>query len=206
MIKCNHAPWQVSTLLDEILRDAYMKPARAYHCFSHVEEVLAHFDDVAAAGMWREPSSVFAATLFHDAIYVAGRSDNEQKSADLAVAFLRAQPIGHPLDFPRIEQLILLTAKHGRIQPGEVDEDAALFLDCDTAILASSAQRFAQYDEEIAAEFSAIPPQAFATGRRLFLTNMLKRSRIFLSDHFHRRYDAQARANLAWAVEKYTAR
>jgi predicted metal-dependent HD superfamily phosphohydrolase len=38
----------------------------------------------------------------------------------------------------RVRALIMLTARHGRIDGAEVDAEAALFLDCDMAIVGSA--------------------------------------------------------------------
>lgn len=57
------------------------------------------------------------------------------------------------------------------------DRDAALFLDCDMAILGAPADGFDEYDAAIAREYS-----------------------IFLSEHVHGRLDAAARANVARAL------
>jgi hypothetical protein len=38
-------------------------------------------------------------------------------------------------DVPRIEALVLLTARHGQLTPADVDDETARFLDCDMAIL-----------------------------------------------------------------------
>ncbi|MBW3551163.1 MAG: hypothetical protein KY442_10225, partial [Proteobacteria bacterium] len=66
------------------LEAAYASPPRAYHDLGHVEEVLRHYAAVAAGPGWSQPSEVYFAILYHDAIYVAGRGDNESRSAQLA--------------------------------------------------------------------------------------------------------------------------
>ena len=52
------------------------------------EEVLRHYDAVAAGPGWAQPAEVRLAVLYHDAIYEAGRRDNEARSAELAVAHI----------------------------------------------------------------------------------------------------------------------
>src|SRR3546814_4213229 len=68
------------------LEAAYAKPPRAYHDFNHVREVLRHHAEVAAGPGWVQPAETFLAVLYHDAVYEAGRGDNETRSAELAVA------------------------------------------------------------------------------------------------------------------------
>lgn len=180
---------------------AYASPPRAYHSFAHVQEVLKHFHDVAQRPGWQHPKEVFLAILFHDAIYVAGRSDNELKSADLALEACATFLPREPLDTARIRSLIELTAKHGKLDRDELDEETRLFLDCDMAILGSPAATFDAYDAAIAEEYAAIPRLVYRFNRNKFLQKLLDAPRIFLSDHFHHRLDAAARANLRRALQ-----
>ena len=61
--------------------------------------------------------------------------------------------------------------------------------------------RFAEYERQIAREYSLIPPELYAAGRRKFLETVLAMPRIYLSDYFHARLDARARENLRRALE-----
>lgn len=183
------------------LRDAYASPPRAYHNFAHVEAVLRHYADVAAGPGWSQPAEVQLAVLYHDAIYEAGRKDNEARSAELAVEHISRWLPDRGIDVARVAELITLTARHGSLKPEDVDRDAALFLDCDMAILAADPATFAAYDRGIAAEYRGqVPAWLFKLNRRRFLKALLGKERIFLSDWFHQRLDAQARINLRRAV------
>jgi predicted metal-dependent HD superfamily phosphohydrolase len=183
------------------LQAAYASPPRAYHNFAHVEEVLRHYADVANGPGWTQPAEVQLAVLYHDAIYEAGHKDNEARSAELAVAHIGQWLPERGVDAARVAELIKLTARHGALSPGDVDRDAALFLDCDMAILAADAAIFAAYDRGIAAEYRGhVPAWLFKLNRRRFLKGLLAQERIFLSDWFHARLDAQARINLRRAV------
>ena len=181
------------------LREAHATPPRAYHSIAHVHAVLRHYASVADGPGWRQPAEVFAAVLYHDAVYEPGRRDNEARSADLARAHLaRWQPA---LDAGRVARLIELTASHGSLAPADVDADEALFLDCDMAILGADPDAFAAYDRAIAAEYrGVVPAWTYRLNRRRFLKSLLARERIYLSDFFHARLDAQARKNLRRAV------
>ena len=185
----------------DALRQAYATPPRAYHNFEHVQEVLRHYDAVARGPGWEQPDEVRLAVLYHDAIYEPGRKDNEARSAELAVAHVARFLAGQGIDAARVAELIELTARHGALAPPDVDRDAALFLDCDMAILAADPATFAAYDRGIAAEYrGVVPGWLFRLNRRRFLKALLGKERIFLSDWFHERLDAQARINLRRAV------
>jgi len=175
-------------------RAAYASPGRAYHTWEHVEEVLSRWDEVARDVGWHQPRETRVALLYHDAVYVPGRHDNEEASALLSRgAIARHTP---DVDAARVAELILLTAKHGKLGPADVDAEAALFLDCDMAILGSERARFDAYERAIAVEYSSVPPDLYAAGRRRFLETLLQAPRIFCSDYFHARLDAPARDNL----------
>lgn len=183
------------------LEAAYATPARAYHNLQHVAEVLRHYDAVAAGPGWMQPAEVYLAVLYHDAIYEAGRSDNESRSADLAIEHIACWLPDVGIEAARVAELILLTARHGRFSPGDVDRDAALFLDCDMAIVGAGPAVFDAYDRGIAAEYRGhVPAWVFKLNRRRFLKGLLGRERIYLSEFFHARLDAQARINLRRAV------
>lgn len=177
------------------LRRAYEEPARAYHNFGHVLEVLAHFERVPD---WRERDAVCLAILFHDAIYLAGHTNNEAQSAELSATLLA--PTAYAPLIPRVQQLILLTARHGSIEADEVDRDAALFLDCDMAILGASPDAYDAYERAIAQEYAALSPIAYRAGRARFLHKLLARPRIYLSDFFHAEREQAARSNIQRAL------
>ncbi|XXY88606.1 hypothetical protein WME98_44960 [Sorangium sp. So ce296] len=178
------------------VRAAYGEPGRAYHDLAHVREVLRRVAEVGRDVGWRRPREVVLAALFHDAVYAPGRRDNEEQSAELAREAVARWLPGEGLDEGLIARLILLTARHGSLAPADVGEDEALFLDCDMAILGSDAAAFDAYDRAIAAEYSAVPPELYAAGRRAFFERLLAAEHIFLSPYFRERLEARARDNL----------
>jgi predicted metal-dependent HD superfamily phosphohydrolase len=182
------------------VRDAYTEPPRAYHNFAHVLEVLASFQRVTA---WKNPEAVYLAILCHDALYEAGRSDNEERSAELAARLLGGTM--HERHISRVQQLIRLTARHGSIDPAEVDEEAALFLDCDMAILGAPPDEYDAYEAAIAEEYRLVPPELYRTGRAAFLRKLLARPVIYLSPFFRAEREQAARTNVGRALERLSA-
>ncbi len=190
-------PFVLPASLERALRDAYATPPRAYHTFDHVEEVLAHCADVPA---WSDPNAVAVAVLFHDAVYEIGRADNEERSASMARTLV-CDLIPHvPVDFDRVDRLIGLTSRHGKLTVADVDDDEAHFLDADMAILGASAARYAVYEKQIAAEYASIDRETYRQGRGSFLRRLLERPYIYLSPHFHERLEMHARANIERAL------
>ena len=144
--------------------------------------------------------------VYHDAIYQPGRKDNEALSARLGMDQISQWLPEHGIDNLRVAELINLTARHGQFSPADFEEDgfaldARHFLDCDMAILGAEPEAFDAYDRAIAEEYRGhMPGFLFRLNRKRFLKGLLARERIYLSDWFHQRYDAQARANLRRAT------
>ena len=202
------APLTLPTLMLSELEAAYAAPPRAYHNFGHVQEVLHRFAEVTAGPGWAQPAEVYLAALYHDAIYEAGRKDNEARSADLAMAKIAQWLPEHGVDTLRVAELIDLTARHGQFSPADFGDDGFSldtrhFLDCDMAILGAEPAVFDAYDAGIAEEYRGhVPGFLFRLNRKRFLKGLLARERIYLSDWFHQRYDAAARANLRRAIDR----
>jgi predicted metal-dependent HD superfamily phosphohydrolase len=180
----------------EELRRAYSAPGRAYHNLAHLDDVLHHYDSVR----WEHPVEALVALAYHDAVYDPGAGDNEESSAQLARSAVERWLPG--LDTRRVMREIELTKAHGSLSSTDVDADEAQVLDCDMAILGASPDAFDSYDRGIAAEYAALPSEAFRAGRGAFLERLLSSDRIFLSEAFHRRFDTQARKNLRRALDR----
>jgi predicted metal-dependent HD superfamily phosphohydrolase len=173
---------------------AYAQPPRHYHTWKHVRAVCR---TIAEAGPWADPASVLVAALLHDAVYVVGRSDNEARSADLAVDWLRRHDV--PADADRVAGLIRLTASHGGVSSSSVDAEAARFLDCDMAVLAAPPEVYTEYAAGVRAEWEPLVGDAYAQGRADFLARLLTTDAIFLS-HWGAALEPAARANIAGEI------
>lgn len=185
------------------LQAAYQTPPRAYHNIQHVHEVTAHYQNVTASIGWKNPKEVYLAVLYHDAIYQAGRKDNEARSAELALLTIEKYLGYESLDIAKVKNLIELTAKHGHLHSDNFDQDAAHFLDCDMAILGSDSTQFLAYDKAIANEYRGkLPGWMFQFYRRKFLKNLLDSPLIYLSDFFFESHEAKARVNIEGLLKK----
>ncbi len=180
----------------DLLRQLYGTGPRAYHNWTHVLDMIRWFHEVARDVGWRQPREVFLALLFHDAVYVAGAADNEERSARQAREAIKRWLPDSGIDVERVANLIQRTAHHGSWRKEEVAPDEALFLDCDMAILGGDSATFDAYEEAIAREYAALDPASFRAGRRQFVECLLASDRIYLSSYFHDRLEAMARQNL----------
>jgi predicted metal-dependent HD superfamily phosphohydrolase len=174
---------------------AYAEPTRAYHTAEHVRDCLVQFDLSRHAA--QRPDEVEAAIWFHDAVYLPGASDNEDRSARLAQTTLA--DAGAPLEVAhRIAPLVLAT-KHLAI-PRE--PDAALLCDIDLSILGRTPEVFDEFERRIRREYAWVPEPVYRGARAEILAGFLRRRSIFQTDFFRKRYETQARANLQQVIEE----
>jgi predicted metal-dependent HD superfamily phosphohydrolase len=103
-----------------------------------------------------DPTAVQLAIWFHDAVYDPRASDNETRSADLAVDLLSS--IGVPGSV--IEKVVRLVRATAHLSSGvpPTDRDTATLLDADLAILGSSPARYQRYAADIRKEYAWLAP------------------------------------------------
>ena len=175
----------------ETLKVSYSSINRFYHNLEHLCHV---FDLLAQSNIQDE--AVYWAVFYHDYVYVAGSSANEEKSADIAInqMVLMEVPL---ITIERCAELILLT-RHHRLS---IDDPlAATFLDADMAILGSDSSAYRDYIASIRKEYSSVPDFLYKSGRKKFLKTCLDQPVIFKSEWFSRRFEKQARINLNWEL------
>jgi predicted metal-dependent HD superfamily phosphohydrolase len=138
--------------------------------------------------------AAFLALLFHDAVYVAGRGDNEAKSAALAREVLARHAKLDPRELADIERMILATQHHEL----ESDDDprVAVVLDVDMSILGAPWPEYRAYADGVRREH-ALPPERFDVGRAAFLAKLLQAPAIFHTAEGSTRWEAAARENIA---------
>jgi predicted metal-dependent HD superfamily phosphohydrolase len=141
-----------------------------------------------------------AAILWHDAIYVPGRRDNEQQSA----ALWRSAAVGGGFDATAVEWVaatILATADHvsGRPPAAEGLDHQAMqwMLDLDLSPLGDPPREFARNTARIAKEYAFAGKDGWAERRIGFLRRLAGCPRIYRSPAISAVYEAQARANIS---------
>jgi len=196
-------PPEIAAALGEPLLDAaqaaYASPGRHYHTWTHIEACLRE----AARLRFDDALAVYAALLFHDAVYVAGAKDNEARSARMAAGELRSRAIVTPARIARVESLILLTASHGAL-PAQAPRDDKLLIDIDLSILAAAPADYASYAARVRDEWvpGVVSAAQYAIGRAAFLRGMLAAPRVFHSEEFSARESA-ARENIAHELRMF---
>jgi len=176
------------------LMDRYSEPHRRYHTIQHLDECLAKLCEIKPVAL--RPREIEFALWFHDAIYDVKRQDNEQRSAERARSTLL--DAGLIATAERVHALIMVT-RHDAV-PKNIDE--RVLVDVDLSILGANVDRFDEYERQVREEYAWIPGSLFRVKRRKILVRFLERPRIFNTDEFFNKYEAQARANLQRSIER----
>jgi predicted metal-dependent HD superfamily phosphohydrolase len=176
-----------------LLAAFYFEPHRAYHTLAHIRHCLDEFDRVRHLAT--SADALETAIWFHDAIYQPGAKNNEENSARLAEQVLFEAEA--PTDFIAEVAKLILATKHA-VMPDT--QDAKLLVDIDLSILGASEEVFNNYEKGIRFEYMRVPWFLYKRKRARLLQSFLKRSHIYLTEAFRRRYEKQARQNLARSV------
>jgi predicted metal-dependent HD superfamily phosphohydrolase len=174
----------------EEIEKAYGSRGRFYHTVSHLESLFRLLKDVKSN--INEWDALMFALFYHDLIYNVRRSDNEVRSAQVAVNRMRA------IDVPAVitekcQRIIHATQGH---EPS-TDEDVNFFTDADLAILGQDTERYALYCRQVRKEYRLYPDFLYKPGRRKVVQHFLNRRQIYKTQHFSQLFENQARYNLA---------
>src|ERR1043165_8075726 len=190
------APWTegCDPVVVAMARAAYESPGRHYHTFEHIRDCLGKLREFPCDN----PRAVFLALLFHDAVYVAGRTDNELQSAGLARKVLLAHSRVPPAEIDEIERCIIATCTHV-VPADERSNDLRVVIDIDMSILGASDEKYRRYAAAVKREWcpSVVDEAGFRKGRAAFLRGVLASSTIFSTEEGGRRWEDAARANIA---------
>jgi predicted metal-dependent HD superfamily phosphohydrolase len=179
----------------DLLFRRYQSPERHYHNLAHVLDCLNEFSGVRP--LCDDPDAVELAIWYHDAVYDPTRSDNEERSADLAFETMEALHIDLSLA-GRVRDLILATKHTG----SPATKDAQILIDIDLSILGRSWEEFQAYEDAIRREYAHVEEAAFRAGRAAILRRFLERPAIFVTAAMREKYEANARANLRRSIER----
>ena len=162
---------------------------RRYHALRHITHCLTELDriecgvgalDVVEMALW-----------FHDAIYLPGSADNEQRSA---VLFRRQCSVFfEPTFVDTVCELILIT-RH----PAEPHDEAQRYIiDIDLSSFGLPWAEFLRDSQHVREEQSALSDAEYYAGHRRFLNALISRARIYHTAFFYSLYEQTARENIA---------
>jgi predicted metal-dependent HD superfamily phosphohydrolase len=184
-------------MMDELwleIETNYSNKKRHYHNLTHLSNLLREITEVKnKIQNW----DILLFTLFyHDAIYNTRKSDNEEKSAELAEK--RMKELNVPDGMIQLcKSQILATKSH------VVSEnlDTNYFTDADLSVLGKDWDTYETYCKNIRKEYSIYPALVYNPGRKKVLNHFLSMPRIFKTDWFYQLYEKQAKINLKKELE-----
>jgi predicted metal-dependent HD superfamily phosphohydrolase len=174
------------------LEAAYAEPHRRYHTRRHIEQCLALLDEVPDL-MDSERQVLTYAIWWHDAVYDPLAKDNEAQSAEMARRDLRDFDVSiHARE--EVARLIRLTAGH---KVEAEDRLGEILVSIDLAILGADPADYDVYAQAVREEYAHVSDAAWKLGRPTVLKSFLEAEVIYPDPDLRRRFEAQARENLA---------
>ncbi|WP_126247220.1 HD domain-containing protein [Chitinophaga rhizosphaerae] len=193
--RCGSPPQAAWHEIDRITFQ-YSTHGRHYHNLDHLAELVKLQRQYAP--LLLDNDSVLYAIYFHDFIYQPKRKDNELKSAEEAIFYLRK--VGAPVERQdKVYRYILATAGH---QPELSDPDLDYFLDFDLSILSAPEERYKVYAKNIRREYRMYSWLDYRNGRVKVLQHFLAMPHIYRTELFREKYERRARLNLERELEK----
>lgn len=174
------------------LVNLYNSKGRFYHNLNHIDALLKLSEK--HRHLLESPKTVDFTIWYHDAIYNASKSNNEEKSAELAKKNL--SDLG--IDSHTIENccnLIVATKTH-QLDAKLNSFDAQFLLDIDLSILAVNSERYLQYTQQIRKEYNAYPDFLYRKGRKKVLKHFMQIERIYKTEIFQDLWESRAKENL----------
>jgi predicted metal-dependent HD superfamily phosphohydrolase len=168
----------------------WAEPHRRYHDVTHLRGVLDGVDELATYAA--DVDAVRLAAWYHDAVY-AGRFDDEEESALLAVADLAALGLPDAL-VAEVARLVRLTVSH---DPAPGDINGAVLSDADLATLALPPERYQDNTAAIRLESAHVPEAVFRGRRARVIEELLAAPALYRTPVGRQKWEQRARANLA---------
>ena len=174
------------------LREEHTREETPYHSWRHILHGLsllfayrADIPDFEAA---------LIAWLNHDRIYDARRSDNEERSAELARQM--CLDLGRE-DLADLAVELVLDTRHDAKPRTETGK---WIVGIDLAILGESPERYDEYEANIRREYAHVPDAMYRLGRRQVLGRFAKMDRIYHVPKLAERFEQPAKSNLERAL------
>lgn len=183
---------------------------RHYHDAGHLADLWRlhrRLGPAAGFGSGRSAVLLASAIAYHDAVCVAGRTDNEAQSAAL---WMRASGAGsmEPEDRAWVADTIRASADHLAAGDACEDDEAGRlrqwFLDLDLASLGEDRRVFDANTAKLRREASVIGDEAWARGLHRFMTRLDASAAIYRSPALHALFEEPARRNIRACLQALT--
>jgi predicted metal-dependent HD superfamily phosphohydrolase len=176
------------------IQKSYGESGRHYHTLAHLENLYRQL--MSVKNEIEDFDTMLWSMFYHDIVYGATKSDNEEKSAKVAVERLKS--IVYPAKLiEKCERQILATKGHSI----SLESDTNIFTDADLSILGQPWEIYSNYFKQVRKEYSIYPDFIYNDGRKKVLNHFLKMDRIFKTKTFFERLEGVARGNIRGEME-----
>lgn len=172
----------------------YSGKKRHYHSLRHLEHLLEQLTTIKSE--LKDWNTILFTLFYHDVIYDALKSDNEEKSAELAEVRMKELHVPSEL-IKRCKEQILATKSHVKSD----NDDTNYFTDADLSVLGQNWEVYSAYFKNVRQEYAVYPDLIYNPGRKKVLLHFLEMDRIFKTDYFFEKYEKPARENLRKEAE-----
>lgn len=188
ILKLGNSPIDASEKWEKI-SNAYYSESRFYHNLTHLDSMLSDLEKVK--NEIQDWDSILLSLFYHDIVYDATKSDNEEQSSEFAINELVSLNVP-TIQIQKVEQLILATKSHIRNENNDIN----FFIDADISILGYEKDIYDNYSKNIRLEYLYYPGFVFNQGRINILDNIINYGSIFKTEYFKNKYEKTAQINL----------
>jgi len=167
----------------------YSNKKRHYHTLQHLDNLLAQLTEVK--GEIQNWETILFTLYYHDIIYNSLKSDNEEKSAELAEKRMKQISVSDDI-IKLCKEQILATKSH----KASTDSDTNYFTDADLSVFGQDWETYSVYYRNVRKEYSIYPDLVYNPGRKKVLNHFMAMERIFKTDFFYNKFETQAKRNL----------
>ena len=178
----------INELWDEVEKN-YSEKKRHYHTLQHLENLLITLTEVKSEIQHWE--SILFTLFYHDIIYTALKSDNEENSALLAEKRMQQLSVSNDI-IERCKNQILATKSHSK----STDSDTNYFTDADLSVLGQPWEIYSLYYKNVRKEYAIYPDFIYNTGRKKVIQHFLSMNSIYKTDYFYNQFEKVAKENL----------
>tara|TARA_R110000868_G_scaffold290081_1_gene550317 strand:+ start:74 stop:688 length:615 start_codon:yes stop_codon:yes gene_type:complete len=172
----------------------YSSKKRHYHTLEHLNNLL--YQLTAVKSEIKNWETILFTLFYHDIIYNSLKSDNEEKSAELAEKRMKQLSVSTD-KIELCKKQILATKSHIK----STDSDTNYFTDADLSVLGQNWETYLLYCKNVRKEYSIYPALVYNPGRKKVLNHFLSMDRIFKTDFFYKKFEVQAKQNLQQEIE-----
>ncbi len=166
-----------------------------YHTLQHLIDLYLELQNVKI--YIKNWDATVLAIFYHDCFYNTSETENEEKSAKIALQRLSEANVPQEI-ISKVNETILATKYHRK----NFDQDINYFIDADLSILGKSSDKYQVYAENIRKEYIQFSDEIYTNGRKRVLENFLNQEQIFKTEHFNYLYEDQARKNLDFEISQ----